>query len=84
VSCRKQWTKIKAACIKFHACGERIRLMELTWASTTEDIARCALALYNLGAGMTSRLYEVIRANSYPVDRKSRHIIKVEPRMCSH
>jgi hypothetical protein len=84
VSCGKQRTKIKAAYVKFHACGERIRRMELTWAPTKEDIARCALALYNLGAGVASRLYGVIRAKSYPVDRKSRHIILLEPRMCSH
>jgi hypothetical protein len=58
--------------------------MELTWAPTKEDIARCAPALYNLGAGVTSRLYDVIRAKSYPVDRNSRHIIQMEPRMCSH
>jgi hypothetical protein len=78
VSGRKQWTKIKAACVKFHACGERIRRMELTGAPTKEDIARCALTLYNLGAGLTSRLYDVIRAKCYPVDRKSRHIIQME------
>jgi hypothetical protein len=52
--------------------------MELTWAPTKEDIDRCALALYNLGAGVTSHLYDVIRAKSYPVDRKSRHIIQME------
>jgi hypothetical protein len=84
VSCGKQWTKIKVACVKFHACGERIRRMELTWAPTKEDIARCALPWYNLGAGLTSRLNDVIRAKSYPGYRKSRHIIQVEPRMCSH
>jgi hypothetical protein len=43
-----------------------------------EDIVRCALALYNLGAGVTSHLYDVIRAKSYPVDRNSRHIIQME------
>jgi hypothetical protein len=42
--------------------------MELIWAPTKEDIARCALASYNLGAGVTSRLYDVIRAKSYPVE----------------
>jgi hypothetical protein len=84
VSCGKQWTKIEAACLNFHACGERIRRMEITWAPTKEDIARCALALYNLGAGVTLRLYDVIRPKSYPVDRKSRHTIQMEPRICSH
>jgi hypothetical protein len=73
VSCGKQWTKSKAACVKFHECVERIRRMELTWAPTKQDIARCAPALYNLGAGVTSRLYDVIRAKSYPVGRTSRH-----------
>jgi hypothetical protein len=70
VSCGKQWTKIKEACIKFHACGERIRRMELTGAPTKEDIARCVLALYHLGAGVTSRLYDVVRAKSYPVGKE--------------
>jgi hypothetical protein len=46
-SCGKQWTKITAACVKFHACGERIRRMELA-GTDLEDIVRCALALYNL------------------------------------
>jgi hypothetical protein len=62
VSCGKHWTKIKAACVKVHAFGVRIRRMELTWVPTKEDIARCALALYKLGAGVTSCLYDVIRA----------------------
>jgi hypothetical protein len=84
VSCGKQWTKIKAACVTFHACGERIRRMELTWAPTKDDVARRVLASYTLGAGVTSRLYDVIRAKSYPVDRNSRHIIQMEPRMCSY
>jgi hypothetical protein len=84
VSCGNHWMKIKAACVEFHACSERIRRVELTWTPTKEDIARCALALYNLGTGVTSRLYDVIRAKSYPVDRKSRHIIQMEPRTCSH
>jgi hypothetical protein len=52
--------------------------MELTGAPTKEDIARCALTVYNLGAGVTSRLDDIIRAKSYPVDRKSPHIIQME------
>jgi hypothetical protein len=78
VSCGKQWTRIKAACVNSTHVGERIRRTELTGAPTKEDVARCALALYRLGAGVTSHLYDVIRAKSYPVDRKSRHIIQVE------
>jgi hypothetical protein len=70
VSCGKQWTKIKAACVKFQAYGEGIRLMELAGAPTMEDIVRCAFALYKLGAGVTSRLYDVIRAKSYPVGKE--------------
>jgi hypothetical protein len=58
--------------------------MELSEAPTQEDIARRALTLYNLGAGVTSRLHDVIRAKILPVDRKSRHIIQMEPRICSH
>jgi hypothetical protein len=84
VPCGKQWTKSMAACVKLRACGERIHRMELTWAPTKEDIARCVLGLYSLGAGVTSRLFDVIRAKSYPVDRRSRHVIQMEPRMCSH
>jgi hypothetical protein len=57
--------------------------MEGTWVTTKEDIDRCALALYNLGAGATSHLYDVIRAKSYPVDRKSRHIIQMEHMLSS-
>jgi hypothetical protein len=64
--------------------GERIRRLELTWAPNNEDIARCMLALYNLGAGVTSRLCDEIRAKSYPVDRKSPHIIQMDPCVCSH
>jgi hypothetical protein len=58
--------------------------MELTWAPAKEFIARCALALCNLGTGVRSRLFDVIRAKSYPVDRKSRHILQMVPRTCSH
>jgi hypothetical protein len=54
VSCGKQWTQINAVSVKFHACGERIRLMKRTGAPTMEDTVRSALALYNLGAGVTS------------------------------
>jgi hypothetical protein len=52
VSCGKQWTKIKAACVKFHACGERIRRMEHTGAPT-KQIARVA-TLYRWSAYMLS------------------------------
>jgi hypothetical protein len=53
-----------------HACVSRIKRMELTGAPTDDDLARCALALFNLGAGVTSCLYDVIRAKSYPVGKE--------------
>jgi hypothetical protein len=49
-----------------------------SWGTDLEDIVRCAPALYNLGAGVTLHLYDVIRAKSYPVDHNSRHIIQIE------
>jgi hypothetical protein len=39
------------------------------WGTDLEDIVRCALALYNLGAGVTSHFYDVIRAKSYRVSQ---------------
>jgi hypothetical protein len=70
VSCGKPWSKVKAACVKLHACVSRIKRMELTRAPTDDDLLRCALALFNLGASVTSCLYDVIRAKSYPVGKE--------------
>jgi hypothetical protein len=64
---REAVEEVKAACVKFHACAQRIKRIELTGAPTEDDLARCALALYNLGASVMSRLYEVIRAKTYSV-----------------
>jgi hypothetical protein len=55
--------------VKLHTCVSRIKHMELTGAPTDDGLARCALALFNLGASVTSRMHDVIRAKSYPVGK---------------
>jgi hypothetical protein len=68
VGAQKQFLKIKAACLSYHACVKRVRSMSLTGAPTENDLMRCALGLYNKSLKI-SEVYNCIRTpgNGYDV-----------------
>jgi hypothetical protein len=70
ISCRKQWIKVKSACVGLHASMNRVRAANLTGAPTNDEYMRCVEAVHCMGSAVMSHLYDVINNPGYLIGKQ--------------